>query len=140
MPRKSYRTLKLCIALHRIIVRERAVLEQTEKRKKQRETKLFCRIFLFLVTGSGTRSRPPLGAEAAGRSESLPAFNTALFLANGTRELRTGSRSVPQYGTRIRAIALEMGGECTLIEELLCLDPRWLARKKLVPKDYSTRR
>ena len=48
------------------------------------------------MTGSGTRSRPPLGAEAAGRSESLPAFNKALFLANGTRERRTGSRSVPQ--------------------------------------------
>src|SRR5262245_5241435 len=27
-----------------------------------------------------------------------------------------------------------------LFEELLCLDARWLARKKLIPKDYSTRR
>jgi len=29
-------------------------------------------------------------------------FNTALFLANGTRVARTGSRPVPQHGTRIR--------------------------------------
>src|SRR5262249_58037170 len=101
MPRKSYRTFKLCIALHRIIVRERAVLEQTEKKKKAKRDKTFLSdFFYFLVTGSGTRSRPPLGAEAAGRSESLSAFNTALFLANGTRVLRTGTRSVPQYGTR----------------------------------------
>jgi len=27
-----------------------------------------------------------------------------------------------------------------LFEELLCLDARWLARKKLIPKDWSTRR
>src|SRR5215472_17131355 len=27
-----------------------------------------------------------------------------------------------------------------LFEELLCLDARWLARKKLMPKDWSTRR
>src|SRR5262249_60477751 len=26
-----------------------------------------------------------------------------------------------------------------LFEELPCLDARWLARKKLIPKDYSTR-
>jgi hypothetical protein len=27
-----------------------------------------------------------------------------------------------------------------LFEDLLCLDARWLARKKLIPKDWSTRR
>jgi len=27
-----------------------------------------------------------------------------------------------------------------LFEELPCLDARWLARKKLIPKDWSTRR
>ena len=27
-----------------------------------------------------------------------------------------------------------------LFEDMLCLDARWLARKKLIPKDYSTRR
>jgi hypothetical protein len=75
----------------------------------------------------------------------LRVFNIRQESDNGTQELRTGSRSVPQYGTRIRdwgpalpAIALEMGGECKLFEELLCLDARWLARKKLFPKNWST--
>ena len=96
---KTIRNLEFVNSLHRIIVRERAVLEQTDKKKKAKRGKNFSvGFFYFLVTGSGTRSRPPLGAEAAGRSESLPAFNTALFLANGTRVLRIGSRSVPQYG------------------------------------------
>src|SRR5215813_12874863 len=27
-----------------------------------------------------------------------------------------------------------------LFEELVCLDARWLARQKLIPKDWSTRR
>src|SRR5262245_5922053 len=30
--------------------------------------------------------------------------------------------------------------ERPLFEELLCLDARWLARKKLIPRDWSTRR
>ena len=40
---------ELCIALHRIIVRERAVLEQTEKKKKAKRDKTFLSdFFIFL--------------------------------------------------------------------------------------------
>jgi len=46
--------------------------------------------------------RPPPVEGGGWESESLPVFNTRVESGNGTRELRTGSRSVPQYGTRIR--------------------------------------
>jgi|SRR5215467_11627566 len=42
--------------------------------------------------------RPPPGRGGAWESESLRVFNTRQESGNGTRELRTGSRSVPQYG------------------------------------------
>src|SRR5262249_24832136 len=43
------------------------------------------------------------------QSESLRVFNTRQESGSGTRELRTGPRSVPQYGTRIRACGLAKG-------------------------------
>jgi hypothetical protein len=89
MPRKSYRTFKLCIALHRIIVRERAVLEQTEKKKKaKRDT---CRIFLFSCDWVRHKVYPPASERGGWESESLRVFNTRQESGNGTRELRTGS-------------------------------------------------
>src|SRR5262249_41308680 len=46
--------------------------------------------------------KPPAGRRGGWESESLRVFNARQESGNGTRELRTGSRSVPQYGTRIR--------------------------------------
>jgi len=46
--------------------------------------------------------RPPPGRGGGWESESLRVFNTRQESGSGTRELRTGTRSVPQYGTRIR--------------------------------------
>src|SRR5215472_8039084 len=44
--------------------------------------------------------RPPPGRGGGWESESLRVFNTRQESGNGTRELRTGSRSVPEHGTR----------------------------------------
>src|SRR5215813_8507873 len=46
--------------------------------------------------------RPLPGRGGGWGAESLRVFNTRQESGNGTRELITGSRSVPQYGTRIR--------------------------------------
>src|SRR6516164_2007431 len=58
--------------------------------------------FCFLKLGPVQTGRPPPGRGAGWESESLRVFNTRQESGNGTPKLRTGSRSVLQYGTRIR--------------------------------------
>src|SRR6516165_2109222 len=58
--------------------------------------------FCFLKLGPVQTGRPPPGRGAGWESESLRVFNTRQESGKGTRELRTGSRCVLQYGTRIR--------------------------------------
>src|SRR5215472_14329334 len=59
-------------------------------------------VFHFCNLGPVQTGRPPPGRGGGWESESLRVFNTRQESGNGTRELRTGSRSVPQYGARIR--------------------------------------
>jgi hypothetical protein len=63
---------------------------------------------LFLLSDSDfwnwVRCKPvgPAGERGRWESESLRVFNTRQESGNGTQKLRTGSRSVLQYGARIR--------------------------------------
>src|SRR5215470_6076467 len=58
--------------------------------------------FHFCNLGPVQTGRPPPGRGGGWESESLRVFNTCQESGNGTRVARTGSRSVLQYGTRIR--------------------------------------
>src|SRR5262245_47849356 len=58
--------------------------------------------FHFCNSGPVQTGRPRPGRGGGWESESLRGFNTRQESGNGTRKLRTGSRSVLQYGTRIR--------------------------------------
>src|SRR6516165_1128331 len=106
MPAKSYRTYNLCIALHHIIARECVALSSSggTKRKKEREKKLFLPIFIFSISEIGSGANPPIAPAGAGAGGVgvLVCLQYGPVFGNGTRELRTGPRSVLQYGTRIR--------------------------------------
>src|SRR5262249_56779870 len=75
--------------------------------------------FWFFANWVRHKVYPPAWERGGWQSESLRVFNTRQESGNGTQELRTGSRSVIQYGTRIRDwVPLsgdsfpEMGGVC----------------------------
>src|SRR5262249_22413700 len=73
------------------------------RKEAEKSFAIFSRkIFGFSRTGSGTRSTHLPGRRGGRESESLRAFNTRQESGKGTRVLGTGSRSVLQYGTRIR--------------------------------------
>src|SRR5262245_29260770 len=103
-----------------------------------RNTKSFCWIFIFSFSKLGPvqTGRPRRGEGEDWESESLRVFNTRQESGNGTRELRTGSRPVPQYGTRIRdrgpalpAIATG-NGRCLLNRRLCRTGPSGLVRQR----------
>jgi hypothetical protein len=70
--------------------------------EKEKGRKIFLLDSSFLKLGPVQTGRPPPGKGGGWESESLRVFNPRQESGNGTRELRTGSRSVPQYGTGIR--------------------------------------
>src|SRR5262249_11940443 len=94
MPRKPYETYKLCIAF--------AVPTSS------RATDLFSLFSLSAFPiriselGPVQTGRPPPVEGADGSRSSSRVCNTRQESGNGPRERRTGSRSMPQYGTRIR--------------------------------------
>src|SRR6516225_982965 len=104
MRRKSYRTYNLCIALL-CQSRQRALRCSSDRGKRQRDQKrktFLLNFLFFLKSGPVQTGRPPPGRGGGWESESLRVFNTRQESGNGTPKLRTGSRSVLQYGTGIR--------------------------------------
>src|SRR6516164_10731048 len=102
MRRKSYRTYNLCIALL-CQSRQPALLERSRQATARSKKKdLSVEFFVFLKSGPVQTGRPPPGRGGGWESESLRVFNTRQESGNGTPKLRTGSRSVLQYGTGIR--------------------------------------
>src|SRR5215470_15146101 len=92
--------------------------------------------FHFCNLGPVQTGRPPPGRGGGWESESLRVFNTRQESSNGTRELRTGSRPVPQYGTRIRdrgpaLPAIATGNRRCLLNRRLCrTGPSGLVRQR----------
>src|SRR6516165_11333967 len=75
--------------------------EQKEKRKERRNFSCRFLFFRFLKSGPVQTGRPPPVERGGWESDSLRVFNTRQESGNGTRKLRTRSRSVLQYGTSI---------------------------------------
>src|SRR5262249_16605965 len=121
MLRKSYRNLEFVNSF---------AVPISSRRKKALGSDLFLFSFLSFCfpiriseLGPVQTGRPPPGRGGGWESESLGVFNTRQESGNGTRELRTGSRSVLQWDPNPR-----MGPKCnrlvTLLQRLLQLTLR----------------
>src|SRR5262245_13904264 len=110
MPRKSYRTYNLCIALHRIIAREHADLRSEVIESRERKSKkvfLSDFYFLFSENGSGAYPHGPSWGGAAGPQSLFRLLNWGPRIQNWDPILGIGTLRLAARGAGSPALLVE---------------------------------